>query len=156
MGERRGRTPDDTTTAQAVRAGRVLARLAKQVELALAPLDLTLAQYRLLGHVVQGHDSSARLATRLAVSPPSVTSLVDGLVARQLVERRADPADRRRQPLVLTPRGVSLLREADDAVDARLDGILGYLEEDARPGALAALAEWERALDARLEELIRQ
>src|SRR4051812_9027199 len=46
--------------------------------------------------------------------PPSATSrLVDGLVKRRLVERRAEEEDRRQRILRLTPRGHAVLRVVD-------------------------------------------
>ena len=61
-------------------AARAVARLAKQVEVALGPLDLSLPQYRVLALLGEGSTASSVLARRLAVSPPSVTAVVDGLV----------------------------------------------------------------------------
>ena len=86
-------------------AARAVARLAKQVEVALGPLDLSLPQYRVLALLGDGSTASSVLARKLAVSPPTVTAVVDGLVARGLVERQADPEDRRRLTLLLTRDG---------------------------------------------------
>ena len=82
-----------------------VARLAKQVEVALGPLDLSLPQYRVLALLGDGSTASSVLARKLAVSPPTVTAVVDGLVGRGLVERQADPEDRRRLTLLLTRDG---------------------------------------------------
>ena len=68
-------------------------------------VDLSLPQYRVLALLGDGSTASSWLADRLTVSPPSVTAVVDGLVARGLVERTPDPADRRRLNLVLTADG---------------------------------------------------
>src|SRR5437588_2917954 len=110
-------------------AARAVARLAKQVEVAIAPLDLSLPQYRVLALLGEGSTASSVLARRLAVSPPSVTAVVDGLVARGLVERQADPEDRRRLTLLLTREGAKSLTAADAAAEARLDEITGYFDE---------------------------
>ena len=132
-------------------AARAVARLAKQVEVALGPLDLSLPQYRVLALLGEGSTASSVLARRLAVSPPSVTAVVDGLVARGLVERRPDPEDRRRLTLLLTRDGAKLLAAADAAAELRLDEITGYF--DAPPTGLDL---WNLALDrnrdARLEQ----
>ena len=132
-------------------AARAVARLAKQVEVAIGPLDLSLPQYRVLALLGEGSTASSVLARRLAVSPPSVTAVVDGLVARGLVERQADPEDRRRLTLLLTREGKRVLAAADIAAEARLDEIAGYLDEAPAPG----LDGWNLALDrnreARLE-----
>jgi long-chain acyl-CoA synthetase len=132
-------------------AARAVARLAKQVEVAIGPLDLSLPQYRVLALLADGSTASSVLARRLAVSPPTITAVVDGLVARGLVERRADPEDRRRLTLLLTRDGKRVLAAADAAAEARLDEIAGFLDEP--PEALAAgLDGWNRALDRNREE----
>ena len=69
-------------------SGRVAARLAKVVERSLHELDLSLAQYRLLGNLADGPSQASTLAERLIVSRPSVTALADGLVERGLVTAR--------------------------------------------------------------------
>src|SRR5690349_21731217 len=76
--------------------GRAIARLAKHLENGLAPLDVSVPQYRVLALLAEGSAASSALAGRLAVSPPSITAVVDGLVARDLVTRTPDPDDRRR------------------------------------------------------------
>ena len=135
-------------------AARAVARLAKQVEVALAPLDLSLPQYRVLALLADGSTASSVLARKLAVSPPSVTAVVDGLVARGLVERRDDPEDRRRLTLLLTRDGKRLLAAADIAGEARLDEIAGFLADP--PDALAAgLDGWNHALDRNREARVR-
>jgi long-chain acyl-CoA synthetase len=134
-------------------AARALARLARHVETALDPLELSLPQYRVLSLLGDGSSASSALAHRLAVSPPSVTAVVDGLVARSLVTREADAGDRRRLTLQLTPDGRKLLREAEVAVDTRLGEVAEYLE-DRRSAATAieALQQWNHALDAFRED----
>jgi long-chain acyl-CoA synthetase len=132
-------------------AARAVARLAKQVEVAIAPLDLSLPQYRVLALLGDGSTASSVLARKLAVSPPTVTAVVDGLVARGLVEREADPEDRRRLTLLLTREGKRVLAAADAAGEARLDEIAGFLADP--PEALASgLDAWNRALDRNRDE----
>jgi DNA-binding MarR family transcriptional regulator len=134
-------------------AARALARLARHVEHALDPLELSLPQYRVLSLLGDGSSASSALAGRLAVSPPSVTAVVDGLVTRGLVERQADAADRRRLTLQLTPDGAKLLRAAERAVDVRLGEVAEYLEDpSSAAAAIAALQQWNHALDAFREE----
>ena len=135
-------------------AARAVARLAKQVEVAIGPLDLSLPQYRVLALLADGSTASSVLARKLAVSPPTVTAVVDGLVARGLVERQADPEDRRRLTLLLTRDGKRVLAAADAAAEARLDEIAGFLEES-EPLA-AGLDSWNRALDRNREEHVRR
>jgi long-chain acyl-CoA synthetase len=109
--------------------GRTIARLARQVERAVATVDLTLSQYRVLGILGEGREAASALADKLAVSRPSVTGVVDGLVTRGLVRRGQADGDRRRVDIDLTDSGRELLAAADGAVDARLDRILELVAE---------------------------
>jgi long-chain acyl-CoA synthetase len=129
--------------------GRTAAYLAKQVELALVAADLSLPQYRILGLLTEGSAVSSALAERLAVRPPSITAVVDGLVSRGLVERRHAEDDRRRVAHVLTAKGQKLLGTANEAVDSRLADIAGSLEtEELTARALEGLALWRQAMAA--------
>jgi long-chain acyl-CoA synthetase len=128
--------------------GWTAARLARHVEVALTPLDLSPAQYRMLVQIARGTDASSSLAQKLAVSAPSVTSVVEGLVQRGAVERAHSAEDRRRIALALTSEGRQLLDAAEDALRARLQSIANELEdEDLVSGAIAALSLWGEALD---------
>jgi long-chain acyl-CoA synthetase len=143
-----------TERSAAARPGRVAAWLAKLVELALAESGLTLPQYRVLGLLDGGPAVSSAIARRLAVRPPSVTGVVDGLVARGLVERTSDPEDRRLVSLGLTDEGRRLLEQCDAAVDERLDRIAAHLvERDDRKRAIGDLALWHRAMTAHREAM---
>ena len=62
-------------------------RLSKIVELVLADRELTVNQLRMLTFVKEGAPPLAELSRRLAMKPPNVTVLIDGLVARGFVRR---------------------------------------------------------------------
>jgi long-chain acyl-CoA synthetase len=130
------------------RPGRVAARLAKLVERAVTEADLSLPQYRLLAFLSEASVAASALADKLAVSPPSVTALVDGLVARGLVERRPDAADRRRVTHVLTEDGHTTLAGADAEVAAALGRLVDLLPAARRRRAIEGLELWGEALDA--------
>lgn len=123
----------DESTPQSIgpssHPGRTIARLARHVERAVATVDLTLSQYRVLGILGEGREAASALAEKLAVSRPSVTGVVDGLVTRGLVRRGQADGDRRRVDIDLTDSGRELLAAADAAVDARLDRILELVGE---------------------------
>lgn len=57
--------------------------------------------------------TSRQICTVLAIQPPNLVSMVQTLVQRGLVERRAHPSDRRAQGLYLTPEGEALMHEAE-------------------------------------------
>ncbi|HXI46289.1 MAG TPA: MarR family transcriptional regulator [Candidatus Acidoferrales bacterium] len=62
-----------------------------------------------------GTTTIGELAELLGRSPSATSRLVEGLVRRRLVERRAEPEDRRQRLLALTHRGQALLRAVDRA-----------------------------------------
>ena len=53
------------------------------------------------------------LAESINRSPSATSRLIDGLVKRRLVERKAEEEDRRQKTLRLTPRGHAVLRVVD-------------------------------------------
>jgi long-chain acyl-CoA synthetase len=137
----------DRTRPETRALGRTAAWLAKQVELGLADADLSLPQYRILGLLDESSAVSSALAERLAVRPPTITAVVDGLVARGLVERRAVTGDRRRVDHVLTDEGRRVLDAADDAVDTRLVEIAACSDDpNGAACAFDGLAAWRHAL----------
>jgi DNA-binding MarR family transcriptional regulator len=137
-------------TYDAVRAA---ARLSKRLETALADVDLSLPQYRLLVFLSRRAEVASGLAGRLAVSPPTVTTLVDGLVARGLVERTPDADDRRRVVHALTDPGRQILATADAALATRLRSLAGNLPPAQAKRALDALELWHQALDLEFEKV---
>jgi long-chain acyl-CoA synthetase len=135
---------------------RVVARLAKQVELALGELDLSLAQYRLIGNLADGPWQASELAERLIVSRPSVTALADGLVERGLIARTGSEGDRRRVMHVLTDDGRKVLRAADEAIERRLATFAELVSEPDRARAYKGLDVWGKALDRRRNAAVEQ
>jgi len=128
--------------------GRVAAWLSKRVEVALAQMDLTLPQYRVLGILVEGSAAASALADRLAVRPPSITAVIDGLVARGLVDRKQEDSDRRRIALRLTDEGARMVAEADRSVDDYLASIATCLPAKDEAMVLRSLELWGEALTA--------
>lgn len=98
--------------------GRTMAWLTREFTTGLTEVDLSPTQYRMLILLSRGDSGSSSLAAYLAVSPPSVTSVVDVLVSRGLVDRVHDQGDRRRISLGLTEEGARLLALADQVADA--------------------------------------
>ncbi len=138
---------DPAFHAPLVRAARASAWLAKQVELALQSVDLTPPQYRILTVLGSGSASATDAAERLAVSPPSVTAIVDGLVARSLVGRVHGEDDRRRVQLSLTAEGRAALENADEAVAGRLSELASHSEDpDHVDHAIESLGWWLDAI----------
>jgi long-chain acyl-CoA synthetase len=144
------RKPGEAKQRDRVPLGRAAARLAKHVEKALSQRDLSLPQYRVLIMLGDGSAVASALASKLSVSPPSVTAIVDGLVARGLVSRQSDGGDRRRVTHALTDKGRRVLAEADAETNARLEAIGAHLAPRDRERALEGLRLWREAMDAYL------
>ena len=118
-------------------------RLRAMAQEALAEWDVTLAQARALAVLRRGGPVRlGDLAERLRIAPRSATGVVDGLQERGLVERRADPDDRRAILVALNDKGAetaaairaarssgagSLFALLSDAVRAELARILATL-----------------------------
>jgi long-chain acyl-CoA synthetase len=136
--------------------GRVVARLARLVERGLNDSGLSLAQYRILAFLSEERHAAAasKLADRMAVSRPTITALIDGLVAKGLVTRDPVPSDRRRVSVALTPAGRKTLLAADRAVDAELRALAAHLEPDELSEAVAGTERWGTALDRALHALL--
>jgi long-chain acyl-CoA synthetase len=117
------------------------------MEVALSSVNLSLPQYRLLAFLSGGPERATALAGWLDVSPPSLTALVDGAVARQLVERVASEEDRRCVRHVITTTGAEALARADEAVAARLAGVTEHLSPAQARKALEGLELLGRAMD---------
>ncbi len=140
---------DPASSADRTTIGRTAAWLAKQVDIGLGSVDLSLPQYRILGLLDEHSAVSSVLAERLAVRPPTITAVVDGLVTRGLVERRPVEGDRRRVGHVLTPEGLALLHQADAAIEDRLHVVTDAMDDPAAAEeAFSGLARWRRALVA--------
>jgi long-chain acyl-CoA synthetase len=118
------------------------------VEIALAKVDLTIAQYRALVQLGEGAEAASSLAAKLAISRPSATAVVEGLVQRGLVDRRQSADDRRRVSVTLTESGERVLAEADEVVRTRLAEILAGASPDRSALAVSGIVEWGQAMDA--------
>jgi DNA-binding MarR family transcriptional regulator len=100
------------------RAARTIALLARVLERAAG--DLTLAQYRVLALVAAGDERATLLAGRLAITKPSVSAVVDGLVERGCLAREPVAGDRRAVRLRITSEGTDALTTAETAMAERL------------------------------------
>ena len=108
---------------------------------------LTPQQYRILKLAGAGGERSARLAERLAVAKPTLTSTADGLVAAGYAQREAEAGDRRVVRLCLTAAGRAALERADAAYAGWLGPLLGATGDMA--GVLEAISSLDNAMDER-------
>jgi DNA-binding MarR family transcriptional regulator len=119
--------------------GQRLTYLIKRLEMAerarmeevLRPLGVTLHQYTVLSILERREGlSSAQLARRHFVTPQAMHQLIASMERDQLVERRADPTNRRILRAWLTERGSDVLRSCHQVVDRLEERMLSVLTPD--------------------------
>lgn len=89
--------------------------------------------YQTLAAVVEGDEpNQLALAGYLRIDRTVMTYLIDELVAAGLVERRLDPADRRRRKIVATNHGIDTVRELQRRVREAEGGLLSAIDEGDR------------------------
>ena len=100
----------------------LLARVERRLSAALAAdlerEKITLDQWRVLTQLSTSEGRSMREIGEYVVLPaPTLTKVVDRLVAANVVHRRHDPADRRRVLVLLTPQGNELRRRLEEITE---------------------------------------
>ena len=101
--------------------------------------DLAQAGYWLLDAMSGTARTATELVGLLQISKQAVSQLLDALAVQGYVERRPDPADRRRTLLHLTRRGdeaVAVMRDAVTAVDTAVADRIGQDTIEELRGAL--------------------
>jgi DNA-binding MarR family transcriptional regulator len=124
---------------------RVNRRIRAVANLDLEPLGITSAQARALRTLARsdGPIRMSELADRLRVARRSATSVIDELAERGLVDRRADPSDRRAVDVEVTPAGWSML----DRIDAHRRRAAARVTRGLDRRDLVALRDLLRRLD---------
>lgn len=133
-------------TARAADAALTIIRLFRSMERVDA--GLTPQQYRMLKLVGAGGERSAKLAERLAVAKPTLTSTADGLVAAGLLSRETETADRRVVRLKLTDAGSAAVDRADAVYAEWLGGLLHAAGDPDQ--LLRDFARIDQAIDSRI------
>jgi DNA-binding MarR family transcriptional regulator len=103
-----------------------VSRVMERIDAGVSP-----QQYRILKLIGEGGERSAKLAEKLAVARPTLTSIADSLVSAGLATRQAEPGDRRVVRLYLTPAGEAAVRRADEAYAAWFGSLLDYTGQGA-------------------------
>jgi DNA-binding MarR family transcriptional regulator len=102
--------------------------------------DLSVPQFRTLAFIDRQPDASlSDVAEHIGLTLPSMSKIVDGLVARKLVTRRTHPADRRRLTLALTARGQTALQTSREATRACLAEDVAALNDRQRNTIVQAM-----------------
>ena len=113
----------------------VSAIVRKTSDRALAPLGLSVSQAPVLAVLREAKRPImiTEVARRLFLETPSVTTMIDRLSERGLVERIKDPKDRRKTLVALTRRGkhlVESIREPGRQLEEEMFGALGDDERE--------------------------
>jgi DNA-binding MarR family transcriptional regulator len=99
----------------------------------LEPFDVSVPQYTVLSILERRADlSNAQLARRSYITAQAMHQVVNGLQARNLVERATSSRHGRIQPMRLTTEGATLLRRCDEAVEAAEQQLFDTLGSDDR------------------------
>lgn len=141
---------EPTTTSRLTDATRAVVRVARTLE--HASTELSLPQYRLLAMVASGDQRASKLAGRLALSKPTVTAVVEGLVEKGYLARSGVSGDRRAIDLSLTEAGCRALAATDIAMGERLAAVLERCEDPDR--VLDGLAQLAIALNRVITEQV--
>ncbi|MBK8456241.1 MAG: winged helix-turn-helix transcriptional regulator [Phyllobacteriaceae bacterium] len=130
-----------------------LVRAALDRRIAVSGLGLTPGEARVLAHAARlGPVRQSALAESALIEPMTLSTYVDGLAGKALVERAPDPVDRRARLVRLTPKA-----------DATLDQV-GAIAAEIRLQAASDIdaADWEllkdllKAVRKNLEKLDRE
>ena len=98
--------------------GKAYQRVHQAAKRRLAPHGVTPVQYALLRVLWEREgQSGAELGERLQLDSATITGILDRLERAALVERRADPTDRRAQRIFVTARGRALQGPLDREMD---------------------------------------
>jgi DNA-binding MarR family transcriptional regulator len=118
-------------------------RLTRRLSTLLSQHDCTVERWRALSLLAHGESHRmSELAEFTQLPPASLTRLIDGMVADNLVHRKPDPRDRRGILVHLTERGLALQAQLSALIaDERLLGDVDERELAALLDSLGALVD---------------
>lgn len=134
--------PDDVAAPE-LAAVRALARAARILERATS--ELSMAHYRVLASVAAGEDRASRVAERLELGRPAVSSAVESLCANGYLERLEVHGDQRAFDLRVTSAGLGVLRRVELDMSAALRQLVSHVGDG--ESLMGALAELGSAVD---------
>lgn len=111
--------------------------------------QMTLPQYRVLTLINNSPERASRIAAAADVTRPSLTGLLDGLVAKGWVARSDVDGDRRGVSLAITAAGAKAYNDAQAAMGAAVQELLGTADAKTARRALDGLVALHEALVAR-------
>jgi len=133
MGEGSARTsPSASVTQHLVQLLSQAERgVTRQLSRVLEDEDCTVERWRILVLLADGVSHSMSEIAEFALLPaPTLTRLIDLIVADNLAYRKADPQDRRRVLVHITPRGRALHKRLAERIEASQAAILAEADAD--------------------------
>lgn len=108
-----------------------------------------LPEIRVLFEVARdSHTTATKLADYLRMDPGYVSRILAKLLERGLLQRTADPQDRRRKQLTLTGQGEAQLRSLDALARESMQRLLRPLSTDQQGELIAAMERIRQLLDS--------
>jgi DNA-binding MarR family transcriptional regulator len=122
------------------RLGRASQQAQRLVRREMAAAGVRTQHYHVLASLVDdGEAAQAALADRIAFDRSDLVTVLDELEKLEYVVRRTDPADRRRNIVGVTPKGVKALEAMDELVFTAESHLLEPLTASERTTLLALL-----------------
>lgn len=142
-------TPEPDRMAQEIM--RALRRITRSMDISsrklIAAHGLSIPQLLCLQHLREfGPLTSGALAKTMALSPPTVTGILDRLEMRGLVHRERRPEDKRRVLVALTQTGRNLAEDTPSSLEDQLAQALAELTEEKSAAIRDAVADLERMI----------
>ncbi len=110
-------------------------------ELSSAGHDLSFSQYITLKKLALGTTGATDLARAAELNPGAMTRLIDKLIERGLVERHADPSDRRVVRIQLSDQGQAIWRDIDQCGNRVRERAMSGMDESERLQFIRALEQ---------------
>jgi DNA-binding MarR family transcriptional regulator len=138
---------------------RYLRALRDAISDAEGPDRLTMQQLRCLQAIASSDKTGAtttKLADAMRVAVPTMSSMLDGLVTRGLVDRRPDPENRRRIPLFVTEQGLRLLDRYQQIMNDRhleIVAALSMSEQETLRKSMMLMRDRLKAIEERSNEI---
>jgi DNA-binding MarR family transcriptional regulator len=115
-----------------------------------ASRELSMPHYRVLASVAAGEERASRVAERLELGRPAISSAVEALCARGFMERRGVKGDQRAVDLRVTTEGVAVLERVEHEMTESLRALCARVEGSEQ--LIASLATLDGAVDSMYAE----